>query len=342
MKQLQILMIVVMIGSYSCHPSKKPKENDLSEQNIFRPFVERIDPDLDKIISASATVRTIAEGFDWVEGPLWVNGLGLLFSDIPQNKIYVWNESDGAKLYLTPSGYTGSAQRGGETGSNALLLDNDGNLVLCQHGDRRLAKMDAPLSDPQPRFTTIVGEYMAKKFNSPNDACFNRAGDLYFTDPAYGLEKRMEDPAKELSFQGVYKFSKSGQLDLLTKDLSRPNGIALSPDEKTLYIANSDPENAFWTACDLDEDGMIKTRRIFYDATNLVEKEKGLPDGLKVDVDGNIFATGPGGIWIFNAQGKILGKIKTDQATSNCAFGKDGKSLFITADNFVMMVDLIR
>ncbi len=340
MNQLRVIAIVLMIGLYSCNPGKKPNKESVKEE-VFHPFVERIDPGLDKIMNASATVKTLLEGFDWVEGPLWIDGLGLLFSDIPKNSIYLWNEHNGVKLYLKPSGYTGDAPRLGETGSNALLLDSDGNLVLCQHGDRRLARMDAPINNPNPEFTTIVGEYLTKKFNSPNDACYNSTGDLYFTDPPYGLEKRMKDPSKELSYQGVFKYDKSGQLHLLTKDLSRPNGIALSPDEKTLYIANSDPKSAIWVSCDLDENGLIKTTRIFYEVTDLVDTEQGLPDGLKVDARGNIFATGPGGVWIFNAQGKVLGKIRTGQATSNCAFGEDGKSLFITADDYVMMVDLI-
>jgi gluconolactonase len=163
---------------------------------------------------------------------------------------------------------------------------------------------------------------------------------LYFTDPPYGLENRMDDPLKELSFQGVYKYTPSGELYLLTKELSRPNGIALSPDEKTLYVANSDPKKAIWMAYSLDDQGKIESEKLFHDATNLVGKEKGLPDGLKVDDNGNVFASGPGGVWILNSEGKVLGKIRTGQATSNCAFSSNGKVLFITADMYVMKVDL--
>lgn len=333
----KVVFIIVFSFLFGCNSEQRKNENDSIE---FKPFIEQISPELVDIIDVSATVEIIAEGFDWTEGPLWVDGVGLLFSDIPPNKIYKWTTEGGTKPYLNHAGYTGNEPREGEKGSNGLLLDNDGNLVLCQHGDRRLARMNAPLDDPKPDFTTIIDKYTDKKFNSPNDACYSKNGDLYFTDPPYGLEKGINDPSKELSFQGVYKYTPSGELHLLTKELSRPNGIALSPDEKTLYVANSDPSNAIWMAYTLNNEGMIESKRIFHEATDLVGKEKGLPDGLKVDTNGNVFASGPGGIWIFNDAGKVLGKIKTGQATSNCAFGESGKELFITADMYVMRVKL--
>jgi len=340
MRTLLFLTIIpyLVIG---CNP-KKQNQDDQSEiqMNGFQPFIEQIDPDLNNVIDPNAKVEIIAEGFEWSEGPLWIDGLGLLFSDIPPNKIYLWTEGEDVKLYLFPSGYTGETSRAGEVGANGLLVDKNGELILCQHGDRRLARMISPVNDPKPEFETIVDNYKGKRFNSPNDACFNSEGALYFTDPAYGLEKMMSDPLKELDFQGVYKFTTSGQLILLTDEMTRPNGIAFSPDEKILYVANSDPEYAVWMAFTLNDDGMIESKRVFYNATSLVEQEVGLPDGLKVDSDGNIFATGPGGVWIFNEQGKVLGKIRTGQATSNCAFGNDGKILYITADNFVMRVKI--
>jgi gluconolactonase len=322
--------------------SKKEKMDDPSilKTGSFQPHVEMLDSKLEDIVDPTSKVEIIAEGFDWSEGPLWIEGLGLLFSDIPPNRIYLWTAEHGVNLYLTPSGYTGSSSRGGEVGSNGLVLDEHGNLVLCQHGDRRIAKMKVTLHDPKPEYTTIVDNYKGKKLNSPNDACFNQAGDLYFTDPPYGLEKNVDDPLKEIPFQGVYKYSRSGDLMLLTDEMTRPNGIAFSPDEKTLYVANSDPKQAHWMSYQLNEEGMIESKQILYDATTFVGKEAGLPDGLKVDTSGNIFATGPGGIWIFDSHGKVLGKIKTGQATSNCAIGNDGKVLYITADMFVMKVKL--
>ncbi len=339
MDKILILCLLSVIAGCDSAKNKSQKENN-NESETFQPYIERLAPELDAIINPNSRVEIIADGFDWTEGPLWVDGLGLLFSDIPPNKIYLWTEKNGVKLYLTPSGYTGAEPRGGEMGSNGLLLDGDGNLVLCQHGDRRLARMNASLKDPKPDFITIIDVYQNKKFNSPNDACYDKNGNLYFTDPPYGLENGVKDPLKELSFQGVYKYSNTGALHLVSEEMSRPNGIGLSPDEKTLYVANSDPNSARWIAFSLNNERLPESWIVFYDATDLVNKEKGLPDGLKVDPRGNIFATGPGGVWIFNQKGKVLGKIRTGQATSNCAIGNGGKTLFITADMYVMKVDL--
>ena len=333
--------IICSLVILSCRPDENNSNEDTRKlENTFQPHVELLDERLQEIMNPEAKIEVIAEGFEWSEGPLWVEGLGLLFSDIPPNKIYSWNEHAGTNLFLEPSGYTDTTKRGGEVGSNGLLLDQEGRLILCQHGDRRIARLKATFDEPRAEYETIVDQYQGKRFNSPNDACFNSMGDLYFTDPPYGLEKRMEDPLKELKFQGVYKYSVDGNLVLLTDKLSRPNGIAFSPNQRTLFIANSDPEKAIWMIYDLDRDGLIESEQVFFDATKFVGKEAGLPDGLKVDTEGNIFASGPGGIWIFNPDGTVLGKIKTGQATSNCAIGNEGKFLYITADMFVMRVRL--
>lgn len=303
--------------------------------------IERLDSALDELIAEDAKIEVLAEGYDWTEGPVWIaNGNYLLFSDIPPNNIFKWKEGEGATLFLHPSGYTGSIERGGEVGSNGLVLDAQGHLVLCQHGDRRMARLDAPLDKPEPNYVTLIDRYEGKRFNSPNDAVYHSNGDLYFTDPPYGLENRMDDPAKELDFQGVYRFTKDGTLTLLTKEMTRPNGIAFSPDEKTLYVANSDPDMAIWKAFDLNEDGTIANGRVLLDVTKWVESKPGLPDGLKVDQKGNLFATGPGGVLVISPEGKHLGTIVTGQRTSNCAFGEDGKTLFMTADYYVMRIRL--
>jgi len=343
MNKLLIITLGFFLYAASCDP-KKQKESDIAETSttIDFPYIERLDPKLDELIASGTEVEVIAEGHDWTEGPVWVKDVGLLFSDIPQNKIFNWNATGGVSLYLSPSGYTGAKDRGGEMGSNGLLLDPNGKLILCQHGDRRVARMLSELKNPEPRYETIVDSYNGKQLNSPNDGCFDSKGNLYFTDPPYGLEKRMDDPSKELDFQGVYRYSKEGELNLLIDDLTRPNGIALSPDERTLYVANSDPKRAIWMAYDLGENGSITEGNEFYNATNLVGAQPGLPDGLKVDAKGNVFASGPGGIWIFNAAGALLGKVKTGQATSNCAIGNDGEVLYITADMYVMKVNLGR
>ena len=305
--------------------------------------IERMDSALNQLIAPGTDLEIIADSFDWSEGPLWIDdGNFLLFSDIPQNRIYKWDAKDGLSIYLQPSGYTGTAARGGETGSNGLILDSQNRLVMCQHGDRRMARMDAPISKPQSKFITLVDRFEGKRLNSPNDAVYKSNGDLYFTDPPYGLEKRMEDPAKELDFQGLYRLSVDGHLDLLVKDLSRPNGLAFSPDEKKLYVANSDSLHAVWMQYDVNEKGFLENGTVFYDASSLTAKEKGLPDGMKSDEAGNLYAAGPGGIWIFNPSGKVLGKIRTGQATSNCAFNKDQSALFITADMYLIRVKMKR
>lgn len=290
--------------------------------------IVRIDPRLDELIARDAVIEKLAEGFEWSEGPVWDRKGGyLLFSDIPNNRVVKWSPTEGTSVFLEPAGYTGEKPRGGEPGSNGLLLDAQGRLVLCQHGDRRIARLAADGS-----FETLVDNYQDRRLNSPNDAVFHSNGDLYFTDPPYGLLGLNNDPSKQLDFNGVYRLTKQGQLTLLTKEMSFPNGIALSPDEKTLYVANSDPKRAIWMAFDLNDDGTLGSGRVFADVTADVGQRKGLPDGLKVDADGNLFATGPGGVWIFTADGTPLGRIDTGEATANCAWGDDGSTLYITAD----------
>ncbi len=302
--------------------------------------IEHLHPTLDSIVPPDAKIEVLADGFKWSEGPVWIaEGGYLLFTDIPPNRVMRWKEGEGAGLYLTPSGYTGSTPRGGEPGANGLLLNSSGQLVLCQHGDRRVARMNAPLDQPKPEFVTLADRWDGKRLNSPNDAVFDSKGNLYFTDPPYGLEKQTDDPAKEIPFQGVYRLRPDGAVDLLIDSLTRPNGIAFSPDEKILYVANSDPARAIWMAYDMQSDGSLKNGRVFHDATAKVSNEMpGLPDGLKVNPQGILFATGPGGVWIFNAEGVALGRIDTGQPTANCAFGNDGKALYLTANNFLMRV----
>ena len=301
--------------------------------------IERKDPRFDRLVPPGAQMEVLAGGFDWTEGPLWIKDGGyLIFSVIPPNKIVKWKEGEGASIYLRPSGLTGPKDLRAEPGSNGLLLDPQGRLVLCQHGDRRVARMDAPLSDPKPKYVTLADKWDGKRLNSPNDACYHSSGALYFTDPPYGLATRMEDPTKELPFQGVYRLSPDGKLALLTKEVTRPNGIAFSPDEKTLYVASSDPDKAVWHAFDVKPDGTLANGRIFADFTKHVGKVKGLPDGLKVDREGNLFATGPGGVVVFAPDGTHLGTLRTGEATSNCAWGEDGSTLFITADQYLVRI----
>jgi gluconolactonase len=308
--------------------------------------IERVDPRLDALVAPGTKMEIIADGLDWSEGPVWVKDGGfLLFSDIPPNHVMKWTPGRGVSVYLERSGYDGAIPRPGavapdEPGSNALIVDPGNGLVLCQHGNRQVARMDAPLSDPKPKYIAVADRYDGKRFNSPNDGAYHSDGSLYFTDPPYGLTRKMEDPAKELDFQGVYRVAPDGKVTLLTKELSRPNGIAFSPDFKTLYVANSDPQRAIWMAYDVKRDGGLANGRVFFDATAWVATKKGLPDGMKVDRQGNLFATGPGGVVVFDKSGHHLGTLATGEATSNCAFGEDGSTLFVTADMYVLRVPL--
>jgi gluconolactonase len=298
--------------------------------------IERLEPAMDQLLDEDAQIEILARGFTWTEGPVWmpeVQGGSLLFSDIPRNTVFQWREGQGIRLFLQPSGYTGRAFYGLEPGSNGLLLDPQGRLVLCEHGDRRIAVLT---EDGGKR--TLVDNYQGKRLNSPNDAVYRSNGDLYFTDPPYGLPNGWDDSRRELDFCGVYRLTSDGKLTLLTDQLPRPNGIALSPDEKTLYVAQSDPKAAIWMAFPIQEEGTLGAGRVLFDATKWVGRRPGLPDGLAVDQGGNLWASGPGGILILSPEGRWLGRLNTGQRTSNCTFGEDGKTLFITADSFLCRV----
>lgn len=330
MNKVIILLLTLLV--FSC--SEKKKETTISVS------IERLDASVDSVLSNEISIQVIGTGYDWTEGPLWVESEKmLLFSDVPTNSIYKWTEEKGAELYLKPSGYTGETPRAGSPGSNGLTLDDEGNLILCQHGDRRVAIMSTPVNKPTPNFTTIADKYNGKRFNSPNDVVVTKY-DFYFTDPAYGLVNQMQDSSKEIPFQGVYRVTAKGEVILLIDSLTRPNGLAFSPGNKKLYVANSDPDKARWYEYEMNDSMKIISGKILYDATPLTKTEKGLPDGLKVDSKGNLFGTGPGGVWIFNSSGKLTAKIKLEEATSNCALSADEKSLFVTNDMHVIRIQL--
>jgi gluconolactonase len=304
--------------------------------------LEKHDASLDNIISPDAKAEIIAEGFEWSEGPLWIEKHRiLLFSDVPINTVYKWSEEKGKEVYLQPSGYTGSTpSECKEPGSNGLLVDADGNLVLCQHGNRQMARMDAPLDKPEAKFVTLADKFNGKKFSSPNDAVYNSSGELFFTDPPYGLKTQDDtDPLKEQPYNGVYKLKKDGTVVLLVDSITRPNGIAFFPGEKKLLVACSDPAKPNWYVFDVNGDSLTNGK-IFYSAANEHNGVRGLPDGLKIDKNGNVFATGPGGVFIFDSEGKVLGNIKLDEASSNCALSPDEKTLYITNDMYVLRVKM--
>ena len=290
----------------------------------------RKQPAIDALIPLDAKLEKLATGFKWTEGPVWIkNGGYVLFSDIPNNAIHQWQPGKGlTRDFIKPAGYTGTAPRDGEPGSNGLMLDSQGRITLCEHGDRRVTRIEK-----DGKKTVLADKYDGKRFNSPNDLVYHSNGDLYFTDPPYGLVKNWDDPARELDFCGIYRLKKDGTIVLLHKDMTRPNGITFSPDEKTLYVANSDPKKAVWMSFPVREDGSLGDGKVFYDSTETVGKKPGLPDGMKVDVKGNIFATGPGGVYVFAPDATVLGILDTGVPTANCAFGDDGSTLYIAAND---------
>ncbi|MBK9253868.1 MAG: SMP-30/gluconolactonase/LRE family protein [Saprospiraceae bacterium] len=330
---LLFVLISAVITVSACKETKGTKEF-VSVGKIIT-----IDSSLSEIIDSTSPIEVLADGFQWSEGPLWLeNEKMLIFSDVPENVIYSWSESDGVKTYLTPAGNT-SGEKSKE-GSNGLMLDQNGNLIICQHGDRAVARMESPVNQPKADFKVLVQKYSDKLLNSPNDICLARNGDMFFTDPPYGLKGLDDSKDKELDFNGVYRLTSKGDLLLIEAQLTKPNGIALSSDEKFLYVANSDPDKAIWMKYLLDDYLNVTGKEVFADKTSDVPNLKGLPDGLKVNRSGIIFASGPGGILIFHPDGRHLGTIMTGEATSNCALDTDEKYLYMTADDYLMRVKL--
>lgn len=345
MNKLVFALATACILCSSCGENKIKSEEQQTITDSTVGNIEIYNTAAIKAIDSNATIEVIAKGFTWSEGPVWIaDKKMLLFSDVPENKIYAWKEGDTAKLYLTPSGYTGSIKRiGGEDGANGLALDKNGKLLLCQSGNRQVVKLNAALDSPKADFTVLASNYNGKKFNSPNDLVADSKNNIYFTDPVYGLPQRENDSTRELNFEGVYKISAAGKLSLLIDSIQRPNGIALSNDERTLYIASSDDEHPKWFAYNLDEHGNIKSGGVLFDATNMIKEAavKQGADGFKIDKYGNIFSAGPDGVNVISPQGKLLALIKIyNRKTSNCAFNQIKDILFITAADVVLKIKL--
>ena len=300
----------------------------------FSPKIERVDPSLDQLLAIDTPIEKLAEGFNWSEGPVWFQG-SVVFSDVPENIIYQWKPGETkAAIFMKPSGMLTPREGFKEQGSNGLGVDPEGRLVICQHGERRLARVEK-----DGKQTALVDKFEGKRFNSPNDLARRKNGDVYFTDPPYGLAGLNKSPLKELDFNGVYRLAADGKVSPVVKDLTFPNGIGFSPDEKTLYVAVSDPAAPRLMAYDVQSDGSVSNGRVFFDAKPLVAPDrKGMPDGLKVDAQGDVWATGPGGVLIVSPSGKHLGTVLTGQATGNCCWGDDGSTLYITADMYLYRV----
>ena len=296
---------------------------------------ERLDPAFDLLVPVDAVVEKIAGGFQFTEGPVWMPGQpgALLFSDIPANTVYRWTEGEGSEVFLHPV-MPENSDTGGTGGSNGLALDSEGRLILCEHGNRRVARME----DDGSR-TTLADRYENQRLNSPNDIVFHSTGAAFFTDPPYGLEEQDESPAKEQSHNGIYRLDSDGTVTLIAAGQTRPNGIGLSPDERTLYVANSDgAPNQLWMSYPVLDDLTLGEGAVFFDANEM--QRPGWADGLALDRFGNVYATGPGGVLVFDASGQHLGTIALDEIPTNAGWGDDGKTLYITAHTSLYRIKL--
>jgi len=335
MKNLGIGIMAVLIGSVAgCEiegPAGAPEELAVEAGDSF----ERLVPTFDLLVPVDAVVEKVAGGFQFTEGPVWMPGQpgGLLFSDIPANTVYRWREGDGSEVYLHPV-MPDDSDTGGFGGSNGLALDSKGRLILCEHGNRRVARIE----DDGSR-TTLADRYENQRLNSPNDIVFHSTGAAFFTDPPYGLEDQDESPAKEQSHNGIYRLDLDGAVTLVSAGQTRPNGIGLSPDERTLYVANSDGvPNQLWMSYPVLDDLTLGEGAVFFDANEM--EQPGWPDGLALDRSGNVYATGPGGVLVLDASGQHLGTIALDEVPTNAGWGDDGKTLYITAHTSLYRIKL--
>tara|TARA_B110000240_G_scaffold143763_1_gene159083 strand:+ start:384 stop:1361 length:978 start_codon:yes stop_codon:yes gene_type:complete len=322
----KILLILFFIPLISC------------VQNDFIGSIEKLSNEMDEFISKDSKIEIIAKGFNWSEGPVWSKKLNaVLFSDVPNNIIYKWDEKNGLDIFLNEIGYSGIVPNSKEDGTNGLTIDQQGNLIICMHGDRRVVKLEDWQSN---QVTPIATSFNKKLFNSPNDLVYNSKNELFFTDPPYGLKNGDNDELKELQFNGVFRLSPNGELKLLIKNLSRPNGIAISNDEKTLYVANSDSKNPVIMKYQITDEG-VKNPEIFFDGSILSKKDIGAFDGLKIHPTGTVFATGPGGVLLIKSDGNHIGTIRTEVRSANCAFDDKYEYLYMTSHQYLTRIKLI-
>lgn len=304
--------------------------NDKPQLPLTQGIYEVYHPKALQILDINAPVEILATGFSWLEGPVWSDTHQfLLFSDIPNHQVLKYQVGQGVSEYLSDSGY-----------ANGLLIDHQEQLILMQSRRRHVVKMDANLLTPTANYQTLAADFQGKKLNSPNDVTLHNSGTLYFTDPPYGLPKQLEDPNKELDFQGVYALTYDGQLMLQDDSLKYPNGITLSNDQQHLYVAVSDPDHPAWYQYDVMPDGQLANKTLFYQTQPVLNSAHGLPDGLKVHESGIIFATGPQGIWVFDQDATLLAKIKLPSIAANLAFNTKQSRIYITAHHQLLALDL--
>tara|TARA_B100000029_G_C17587408_1_gene961543 strand:+ start:1785 stop:2783 length:999 start_codon:yes stop_codon:yes gene_type:complete len=301
--------------------------------------IDRFEQALNQLIEKDSKIEVLCGGFEWSEGPVWINepknkyGGYILFSDIPNNVVMKWQEGTGASVYMNPAGYTGVADYGREPGSNGLALDSQGRLILCEHGDRRISVVTKGGGK-----ITLADRWQGKRLNSPNDLAIRKNGDIYFTDPIYGLPQRANDPMREIDFCGVYRLEGDGTVTVQYKDMSRPNGIGFSPDHNILYVANSDGRDPVWRAFPVKKDGNLGKPKVFFDSSKDDRVPRSGGDGLKVDYKGNVFATGAGGVLILSPEGELLGRLVTGESIANVAWGNDGSVLYLTSDMYLCRI----
>ena len=304
-----------------------------------RPRLRRLSPGLDRIVAPNTPVEVIATGIRWAEGPLWVPALNaLLFTDPPANIVRRWSRASGTSVFLSPSGAPGTDPKSiREPGANGLALDRSGGLLLANSGGRSIDRVDLRTGAR----TMLVDRYQGRRFNSPNDMHVARDGAIYFTDPPYGLTEGDTSALKEQSVNGVYRWVAGRQPVLIDGALTRPNGIALSPDERRLFVSVSDEKAPRIMVYDLDRRGLPIRSRVWLDAAPLqVPGAKGLTDGMKIARDGTMFCSAPGGLMILTPDAKPLGVVEADGPIANCAFGEDGRTLFMTASDRVLRMRL--
>ena len=323
-----VVMILASLMS-GCTSAEGP---DRAPAAASGPIV-RLDPGLDAIVPATATVEKVAGGFRFTEGPLWrPSEKRLWFSDVVGNVLRAVTPDGQVEVLIDHAAGHSTASAGSYIGPNGLLAEEGGTVLMAQHANRQIVRIGA---DRQT--TVVVDRFEGKRLNSPNDLAYGPDGALYFTDPPFGLVGQDQDPAKELHFNGVYRFA-GGQVTALVRDLGRPNGIAFSPDFRTMYVSNTQAARKVLMAYDVSPEGTVANGRVFANGT--ADTAPGMPDGLKVDTRGNVYATMPGGIWVIAPEGHHLGTIRAPEVAANCAWGDDGRTLYITAETSVYRVRL--
>ena len=320
-----------LIGS-----SRTAGNNPPAASESFAVKLDVFDDRFYELISRQTKADILAEGFQWSEGPCWdLKKNKIYFTDVPQNKAYSWSAKKGLQTFLSPSGEA-NVEGFREPGANGLFFDHQSRLLLCNHGRRSIEVVQ---TDSKTR-ETLTQSFRGKKFNSPNDIVATRDGHMFFTDPPYGLAGLDASNLKELPFNGVYHLAPNGKVKLIDRKLTFPNGIAISKDGRTLYVSQSDPNKPILMRYNLDASHKVMNKTILFDFAAFMKPDAhGLPDGMTLDEAGNIFTTGPGGIYVITPEGHALGRLSLDRASSNCSFGEDGKTLFVTNQDRLLRME---